>query len=367
MRNVGKNRKSNRKKDGKKEENAGRIRNTRTKDSGAKLIFDNHILCAQFLRGYTDVDLLKDVQAEDIEDITERFLWMWQEGRDSDSVKKIRLKGIPGVETLYLIVLIEHQSKVDHDMPFRMLRYIVQVLTDYAQEQEKKKKGITKTKGFRYPPILPVVFYDGPGKWTAETSFRKKVYLNEILGEYIPDFQCLVVPLSQYSPQELVEKGDELSLFMLIDQLRSAEDFHKIGELPEEYLETLRLQSPESVLELLGKILSVLLLRMNVPKEEVEEFTDRIERRDFTVLFENFETYDVQETRRISRAEGKCEGKAEFLIEILEDIGPVPEEVKTRILSERDPEQLKKWRRAAVKAESVEQFVESMKTEKPLE
>ena len=142
MRNVGKNRKSNRKKDGKKEENAGRIRNTRTKDSGAKLIFDNHILCAQFLRGYTDVDLLKDVQAEDIEDITERFLWMWQEGRDSDSVKKIRLKGIPGVETLYLIVLIEHQSKVDHDMPFRMLRYIVQVLTDYAQEQEKKKKGI---------------------------------------------------------------------------------------------------------------------------------------------------------------------------------------------------------------------------------
>lgn len=110
---------------------------------------------------------------------------------------------------------------------------------------------------------------------------------------------------------------------------------------------------------MLGKILSVLLLRMNVPKAEVEEFTDRIERRDFTVLFENFEAYDVQETRRISRAE--------FLIEILEDIGPVPEEVKTRILSERDPEQLKKWRRAAVKAESVEQFVESMKTEKPLE
>ena len=338
-----------------KRENTDRIRNTRPKDSGAKLIFDNHILCAQFLRGYTDVDLLKDVQAEDIEDITERFLWMWQEGRDSDSVKKIRLKGIPGVETLFLIVLIEHQSKVDHDMPFRMLRYIVQVLTDYAQEQEEKKKGITKTKGFRYPPILPVVFYDGPGKWTAETSFRKKVYLNEILGEYIPDFQCLVVPLSQYSARELVEKGDELSLFMLIDQLRSAEDFHKIGKLPEEYLETIRLESPESVLELLGKILSVLLLRMNVPKEEVEEFTDRIERRDFTVLFENFEEYDVQETRRVSRAE--------FLIEILEDIGPVPEEVKTRILSERDPERLKRWRRAAVKAESIEQFIEGMETE----
>ncbi len=69
------------------------IRNTKVKDSGAKLIFDNHLLCAQFLRGYVGLDLLKEVQPGDIEDVTERFLWMWQEGRDSDSVKKIRLNG----------------------------------------------------------------------------------------------------------------------------------------------------------------------------------------------------------------------------------------------------------------------------------
>lgn len=46
---------------------------TRIKDTGAKLIFDNHTLCAQFLRGYTNVELLKDVQPEDIEDITEEI------------------------------------------------------------------------------------------------------------------------------------------------------------------------------------------------------------------------------------------------------------------------------------------------------
>lgn len=63
------------------------------------------------------------------------------------------------------------------------------------------------------------------------------------------------------------------------------------------------------MLKLIGKIISVLLLRMNVPKEEVADFTDRVERRDFTMLFENFEAYDVQETRRISRAEGKAEGR----------------------------------------------------------
>ena len=91
---------------------------------------------------------------------------------------------------------------------------------------------------------------------------------------------------------------------------------------------------------------------MNVPKEEVADFTDRVERRDFTMLFENFETYDVQETRRISKAEGK----AEFILELLEDIGTVPEDVRTRILKEKNTDILSQWHRAAARAESAEQF-----------
>ena len=78
-------------------------------------------------------------------------------------MKKIHLKGKEGADTLFVITLIEHQSRVDHNMSFRVLRYIVQVLTDYEKEMEEAQEGITKRKGFRYPPILPIVFYDGPG------------------------------------------------------------------------------------------------------------------------------------------------------------------------------------------------------------
>lgn len=339
---------------------ANRIRNTKVKDSGAKLIFDNPILCAQFLRGYTDLDILKNVQPEDIEDVSERFLWMWQENRESDSVKKVRLKEVPGIETIFIITLIEHQSKVDYDMSFRILRYIVQILTDYAEEQEKKHPGITKTKDFHYPPVIPVVFYDGPGNWTAEVNFSKKVFLNETLGEFIPDFRYLVVPLSGYSDQELVEKGDELSLIMLVDKLRSAADLHSLKEIPEEYFENISRNSPESVLKLIGKIISVLLLKLNVPKEEVAGFTDQIERREFAMLFENFEAYDVQETRRLSRAEGKAEGKAESVLELLEDLGEIPDELKKKVMAQKDLEVLKKWHKVAARAESIAQFKEKI-------
>lgn len=305
----------------------------------AKEIFDNHTLCAQFLRDYVDVGLLKDVQPEDIEDISERFLELWQENRDSDSVKKIRLHRRPDTgggsagqsgtgagDTLYLLTLIEHQHKVDHSMSFRILRYIVQILTDYEKEMEAKEKGCTTRKDFRYPPVLPIVFFDGSGNWTAATDFRERVFLNDVLGDYIPAFRYLVVPLSRYSNRELIEKKD----------------------------------SPESVLKLMGKLMAVLLLRLNVPKEEIEEFTDRIERREFAMLFPNFEGYDVQETRRKSRAEGMAEGRALSVLSLLEDAGPVSEELRGRILEETDQETLERWLKLAARTGSIEDFKAQM-------
>ena len=63
------------------------------------------------------------------------------------------------------------------------------------------------------------------------------MYLNETLGEYIPSFRYLVIPLSRYSNEELIGKKDELSLVMLVDKLQSAADFRTLKDLPEGYLE----------------------------------------------------------------------------------------------------------------------------------
>ena len=326
--------------------------NTKIHDNGAKLIFDDPILCAQFLRGYTNIELLKDVQPEDIEDISERFLPMWQEGRDSDSVKRVRLKDCD----LFLIAIVEHQSKVHYDMAFKLLRYMVMVLTDYEREEEKKRPGITRTKEFRYPPILPIVYYEGTNRWTAARNFKERVYLNEILGQYIPDFEYLVVPVASYTNEELIEKKDELSLIMLINKLRKSEDFKSLQGIPAEYFDELSDKTPEYLLELISKIIAVFLYRLNVPRKEVEQFTDQIKGGEFQMLFDSFEAYDVQETRRISRAEGKAEGARELILEFLGELGMVSDKLKSRIIAEQDLEVLKTWAKLAAKAESLEQF-----------
>lgn len=330
------------------------IKNIKSKDNGAKLIFDDPILCAQFLRGYTNIDLLKDVQPEDIEDISERFLPMWQEGRDSDSVKRVHLKEM----SLFLITIVEHQSKVHYDMAFKILRYIVMVWTDYEAEQEKICKGITKTKDFRYPPVLPIIFYEGSDEWTAVRNMQDRVYLSDILRKYIPSFEYVLVPLRDYSQQALMEKKDELSLIFMINKLKNSEDFKQLKEIPQDYFEDLEEKTPEYLLALISKIVAVFLYRLNIPRKEVETFTDQIKRREFDMLFDSFEAYDVQETRRISHEEGRIRGKIEAVLELLEDIADIPSSLKKQIEVQTDLDVLKQWHKLAAKCETLEEFQE---------
>ena len=211
----------------------------------------------------------------------------------------------------------EHQSENDFDMSFRILRYIVFIWTDYAAQQEKLHKGITKSKAFLYPPILPIVYYEGTSTWSAPLNFKDRVFLSDAFGDYIPSFNYLVVPLNKYSKQDLIEKNDELSLIFLINQLQSSSEFHNLKDIPKEYTEHLTDNTPDYLLKIIGKVIAVLLHKLNVPDEEVYDITDQITRRQFSMMFDNFQAYDVQETRRISREKGRLEGEQLLLIKLV--------------------------------------------------
>ena len=57
---------------------------------------------------------------------------------------------------------------------------------------------------------------------------------------------------------------------------------------------------------------------------------------------------------------GKVKGRAESILEILEELGTVPEELRRRLLEETDLQRLKNWLKEAIKAASIEDFTENM-------
>lgn len=304
--------------------------NSKTKDSSGKIIFGDPVLCSQFLNGYVDIPILKNVHPEDIEDVTNRFVHMFTEERNSDVVKKIRLKDEK--TPFYIVSLIEYKSDVDYNVTMQVLRYMVFIWEEYEKEMEKKQKGISKKKEFQYPPILPIIFYDGVKNWTAATSLKDRILLSDVLTQYIPDFQCVLVQLKNYSNAELIKRKDELSLIMLIDKLRNIEEFNQLNlELDNDFFKEVIQHSPEYLLDIVAHIVEILLSKLNVPDNEAVEFVDQVKERKMGELLSNFKGYDVQETRRIER-EKTTEVGIKLLVQTVKELGNSKETTKEQLI-----------------------------------
>ena len=230
------------------------ISNSKASDSGAKLIFGNAALCAQLLRDYSDIDILKDVKAEDIVDVTERFIPMFTEERNADVVKEVHL---PKGDNLFMITLIEHKSETDYNVIMQLLRYMLYIWEDYEKRMESEHKGISRTK-----------------------------------------------------------------------------DFRKL-DIPDEYLKKISDSSPQDVTDVIARVVETMLRRINVPEDEVQDFSTRIKEKRMGQLFENFEPYDVQATRAEARALGVEEGRKEILNSISSVIDALKRGVSADELSQK--------------------------------
>lgn len=69
----------------------------------------------------------------------------------------------------------------------------------------------------------------------------------------------------------------------------------------------------------------------------------------------------LREEKMEGKQEGSLEAKKEFILELLEELGDIPEKMRDEIESLREPEQLKALHKMAAKADSIGTFVEKAK------
>ena len=125
-----------------------------------------------------------------------------------------------------------------------------------------------------------------------------------MLKEYIPDYRYFPVQLKDFSNAELMKKGDELSILMLIDKLYSTADLERMNrEVDPQYMKEATENTPEYLLTVMAQIVEGLLLRINVPYKEAEDFAGQIKERRMGEWCANFKGYDVQKTRQTVREE----------------------------------------------------------------
>ncbi len=102
-----------------------------------------------------------------------------------------------------LYFVFEHKSYPDPGVLLQILNYMI-VTWD---EQRKKNKPLT--------PVIPVVIYHGSSSWNVTTHFQGQFdSLNESIKPYVPEFNYVLVDLTQIPNKEIEQKAKDTPFLM---------------------------------------------------------------------------------------------------------------------------------------------------------
>ena len=246
---------------------------------------------------------------EDIEKYNSSYINERFENRESDVVYKMKNRNI--------FFLIEHQTKVDYDMPRRILSYELEIMKEALGH-----KRITKNND-KLPMVVPIVIYTGRKKWNVakyiqECQEKLKGAKELKFGEYY------IVDINDYSYEELKKEKSFLAKIMLLEKTKDKKEFI-------ENLKTI-IESEKNLenIELLERMIYY-IFEGKIGKENAEMLMKKIrmkggDKMELAVV-EMLKKEDMKLKRQAlkegiakGRAEGKAEGMAEKTRKIVEEM-----------------------------------------------
>ena len=112
--------------------------------------------------------------------------------------------------------LIEHQSRIDYDMPIRIIEYSTGIITNYWRSCKNKKRDRL------YPLVIPIVLYIGDKKWNIENHISERQVkmpgYNKEYGKYI------VFDANNFSDKDLLENKGALSKIILLEKTKDEKE-----------------------------------------------------------------------------------------------------------------------------------------------
>ena len=147
--------------------------------------------------------------------------------KEADLVYRLKIKG----QDVIFYLLMELQSSVDYQMPYRLLLYMVEIWRDVLKNIPSEK---AVRKDFRLPPIIPITLYNGRDKWTACRSFKETLAEAELFTEYIVSFKYILIDVNRYHKQTLLDLANLIGAVFLLDQEIDSKEYRNrlLGIVP---------------------------------------------------------------------------------------------------------------------------------------
>ena len=258
-------------------------------DKVFRKILSDKIEVAKFL----NEQLKTNLKPEDIEQYNSSYINTLMQNEEADVVYKLKSKNE--------FFLIEHQSKVDYRMPFRILKYEMAIIESTIDEKECKKKD------YLYPRVNVIVLYTGKQKWNVAQTFNE-TQVSSILEKDIEFAKYILVDINNYTEEKLLETPSFMTKALLIEK---AKDNEQIANYIEKIVEIIN-KDKENYSDNMKEIFKIMLtqiIKNKIGKEKTDEFLKKLNIGGDEDMMAVFETIQ-QDNKRIYRR-GKKDGIVE--------------------------------------------------------
>ena len=189
-------------------------------DAAYKLLFSHPHMVADLLRGFLPDGAWPGFDFNTLEPLPASHVGRGFRRREGDGMWRLRARAAPDGGWIYVLLLMEFQSRVDQSMALRVLTYTGLALEGLLRWREGL--GGEEPTGAPLPPVIPFVVYNGHPRWTAP-----------------PDVSELIVP----SAGELARLQPSNS-YVLLDMQRA-----ETGSVPEDNAVGLQVALEQAMLE----------------------------------------------------------------------------------------------------------------------
>ncbi|AEJ20298.1 Rpn family recombination-promoting nuclease/putative transposase [Gracilinema caldarium] len=136
--------------------------------------------------------------------IDKSFITSSQKKLESDLIWQIPF--LSGQE-IYLYILIEFQSTVDHFMALRILRYTLELYSSLLKDKPAMKK---------LPAVFPILLYNGDERWTAPENLSDLID-ERISLDFIPRFRYFKIAENEFERDKLLALRNLIGALFLVE------------------------------------------------------------------------------------------------------------------------------------------------------
>jgi predicted transposase YdaD len=162
-------------------------------DASYKTLFAAPEVVRDLIMGFIPDEWLHGLDYRTLERVSGSYVTDDLRDRADDIVWRVKV----GEEWVYLYILIEFQSTVDAWMAVRIMTYVGLLYQDLIRQKQVLPER-------RLPPVLPIVLYNGPGRWTAATDVADLIPKPPgLLARHLPQLKYLLIDENQYAATDL--------------------------------------------------------------------------------------------------------------------------------------------------------------------